>query len=225
MKKYKALFQENKKSAFLALAALILPVIGSSVSVFLLFKYEQQWAELKEFEIVFFAVTAFTMAFLLTPTTFIASLSGFLFGLKSIFYIVPAYIIASSIGYFISKQFDEGKLMNTIGVIDQKQVLKNTTQDSPFWFVILCRISPVLPFGLMNVVLPAFGITYKEFQLAGTIGMLPRTMLFIWIGATANNVIEAVQGEEGLGMKFYITSALVVLSCVGLIFMFKRKVK
>ena len=37
MKKYKVLFQQNKASAILALMALVLPVVGSSLTGFLLF--------------------------------------------------------------------------------------------------------------------------------------------------------------------------------------------
>ena len=224
MKKYKELFRHNRASATLAVLALVLPVLGSSLSAFFLLKYESHWSDLKQFEELFFVTAAFTMAFLLTPTTFIASLSGFLFGMISIVYLIPAYVMASSIGYFISKQLDGGKLMETISLLDTNHRLRGATTASPFWFVVLCRISPVLPFGLMNVALPAFGVTYKNFQLAGTIGMLPRTMLFIWIGATANNVIEAVKGDETLGFRFYMTSILVVLSCLGLGMLFKRKV-
>jgi uncharacterized membrane protein YdjX (TVP38/TMEM64 family) len=166
------------------------------------------------------------MAILLTPTTFIASLSGFLFGLSSLLYVVPAYLVASLLGYALGNYLDRGRLLKSMVEVDNKQVLKNTVESNPFWFVILCRISPVLPFGLMNLMLPAFGVKVKEFIFAGTFGMLPRTILFVWLGSAAQDLMEALQGSEGeIGFKFYLTALLVLVSSFGLLFLFRRKLK
>ena len=104
--------------------------------------------------------------------------------------------------------------------------MKNTVESNPFWFVILCRISPILPFGLMNLLLPAFGVKVKEFIIAGTLGMLPRTILFVWLGSAAQNLIEAFNTDNGdIGFKFYMTSTLVIISSFGLLYLFKRKLR
>ena len=222
----KKLFDLNRSSATLSLVAIILPILGSLLSLYLIINYPELTDWIKEHPLLFFIGTAFTMAILLTPTTFIASLSGFLFGLSSVFYVVPAYIMASLFGYLVGRYLDGGRLLASLVEVDDKQVLKNTVDANPFWFVILCRLSPILPFGLMNIALPAFGIKIKEFISAGTIGMLPRTVLFIWIGSTAQSLLQAVQGQDdALGSKFYLTSFLVIVSSLGLIFLFKQKMK
>jgi glucose uptake protein GlcU len=56
--------------------------------------------------------------------------------------------------------------------------------------------------------------------------MLPRTILFIGLGNATQNVMDAIQSnEEGIGMKFYLTLSLVLISSLGLIFLFKKKSK
>lgn len=222
----KKLLQLNRNSAIVSSVAVILPVLGSVLSLFIILDYPEVIVWAKSHQAIFFLGTAFTMAVLLTPTTFVASLSGFLFGLTSTFYLVPAYVIASLLGYIVGKKLDGGQLLKSIVEVDNKQVLKQTVDSNPFWFVVLCRISPVLPFGLMNVVLPAFGVRLRQFVTAGTIGMLPRTVLFIWLGSTAQTLLQAVKGEEdGLGFKFYLTSALIVISSLGLLLLFNKKMK
>lgn len=222
----KKLLQLNRNSAIVSSVAVILPVLGSVLSLFIILDYPEVTVWAKSHQAIFFLGTAFTMAVLLTPTTFVASLSGFLFGLTSTFYLVPAYVIASLLGYIVGKKLDGGQLLKSIVEVDNKQVLKQTVDSNPFWFVVLCRISPVLPFGLMNVVLPAFGVRLRQFVTAGTIGMLPRTVLFIWLGSTAQTLLQAVKGEEdGLGFKFYLTSALIVISSLGLLLLFNKKMK
>jgi len=226
MRDIKKLLHLNRHSAIISVVAVILPILGSLLSLYVIITFPEVTSWIKDNPILFFVGTALTMAVLLTPTTFIASLSGFLFGLSSVFYVVPAYMVASLLGYFVGRHLDRGKLLKSMVEIDDKQVLKNTVDSNPFWFVMLCRISPILPFGLMNILLPAFGVKIKAFITAGAIGMLPRTVLFIWLGSAAKNLMQALEGsDDGMGFKFYLTSFLVLFSSLGLLFLFKRKMK
>lgn len=221
----KKLLHLNRTWAAVALVAIVLPIVGSLLSLYVIVDFPEVTTWIKSHPLLFFVGAAFTMAVLLTPTTFVASLSGFLFGLSSVFYVVPAYVMASLLGYLLGQRLDGGKLLKSMIEVDNKQVLKNTVEANPFWFVMLCRISPVLPFGLMNISLPAFGVKLKEFIIAGTVGMLPRTVLFIWLGSAAQDLMQAIQGEEGIGFKFYLTSFLVLFSTFGLLHLFKRKIQ
>jgi len=226
MEKLKKLLHTNRHSFFISVVAVLLPIVGSLLSLYMIFTYPEITEWINNNEMFFFMGTAFTMAVLFTPTTFIASLSGFLFGLSSLMYVVPAYLIASLLGYVFGKHLDKGKLLKSMVEVDNKQLLKNTVESNPFWFVILCRISPVLPFGLMNLLLPTFGVKVKEFILAGTVGMLPRTVLFVWLGSAAQNLMEALNSNEGeIGSRFYITALLVIVSSFGLLYLFKKKLR
>jgi len=226
MKKIIKLLRTNRRSFFVSVIAVFLPILGSLLSLYIIFSYPEITEWIKNHPTLFFIGTALTMAILLTPTTFIASLSGFLFGLSSLVYVVPAYLLASLLGYLFGRHLDKGRLLKSMVDIDNKELLKNTVESSPFWFVILCRISPILPFGLMNLLLPAFGVKVKEFITAGTLGMLPRTILFIWLGSAAQNLMEALKSGGGdIGFKFYMTSLLVIVSSFGLLYLFKKKLR
>ncbi len=221
----KKLFNSNRRWAYISFVAIVLPIFGSLLSLYIIIEFPEVSVWIKSHPVLFFLGTAFTMAVLLTPTTFVASLSGFMFGLSSVFYVVPAYVIASLLGYFVGQRLDGGKLLRSMVEIDDKQVFRNTVDSNPFWFVMLCRLSPVLPFGFMNIALPAFGVKIKDFIAAGTIGMLPRSVLFIWLGSAAQNLMEALKGGDETGLKFYLTSFLVIFSSLGLLFLFKKKIK
>lgn len=226
MEKFKKLLYLNRRSLIVSGIAVVLPILGTFLSLYFILSYPELRVWIEEYFLLFFVSTAFTMAVLLTPTTFIASLSGFLFGLSSLVYVVPAYLVASLLGYALGQYLDRGNLLKSMVEVDDKQLLKNTVESNPFWFVILCRISPVLPFGLMNLMLPAFGVKLKEFIVAGTLGMLPRTILFVWLGSAAQDLMEALNGgDEGIGFKFYMTALLVLISSFGLLFLFRRKLK
>ncbi|MFN9374798.1 MAG: TVP38/TMEM64 family protein [Planctomycetaceae bacterium] len=59
-----------------------------------------------------------------------------------------------------------------------------------FWIVFLSRLSPLLPFNLLNY---AFGVTQvslRDFVLGSWLGMLPGTIMFLSVGSALGNLAE-----------------------------------
>ena len=73
-----------------------------------------------------------------------------------------------------------------------------------FWIVLLTRMSPALPYFLLNY---AFGITAvkpREYMLGSWLGMLPATLAYVYAGSVAANLGQALAGQgaarrRGLG--------------------------
>ena len=65
------------------------------------------------------------------------------------------------------------------------------------WKIVgLTRLSPVFPFNLLNY---AFGLTQvslKDYFLASWIGMLPGTIMYVYIGSLAGNLATLGSGER-----------------------------
>lgn len=64
-----------------------------------------------------------------------------------------------------------------------------------FWVVFLTRLSPLIPYGLLNY---AYGITavrVRDYLPASWIGMLPATLLYVYAGSAAVNLGEAITGR------------------------------
>lgn len=87
--------------------------------------------------------------------------------------------------------------------------------------VLLTRLSPVLPFNLLNY---GFGLTpvgLREYALSSCAGIVPGTLLYIWLGAAAG---EAVRAGAGAGRArtpaewaFYVVGLLATLAAVTLV--------
>jgi uncharacterized membrane protein YdjX (TVP38/TMEM64 family) len=61
--------------------------------------------------------------------------------------------------------------------------------------VFLTRLSPVLPFNLLNY---AFGLTavpLRTYVLASWIGMLPGTIMYVYLGSAAKSVADLLSGK------------------------------
>lgn len=57
--------------------------------------------------------------------------------------------------------------------------------------VLLTRLSPVLPFFLLNYAYGLTDVRLKEYALASWLGMMPGTLLFVYLGAAAGEVARS----------------------------------
>lgn len=218
---------QSVKSILLGLWMAVMPLLFSGVTGWQIIEYEPvilqftagQWA-------LVFMMATFTMALALTPTTLVAISIGYFLGLNGLAPLVLAYSAASLIGYFLAKPLS-GSMMNTIQDYYPKtnRLVAKLNNTSPFWFVILCRLSPILPFGVMNVVLSYIATPLKPFLLGGITGMLPRTFTALMVGKLANDLINVV-AHPGQNRFMQISFTLLVLvSGIGLTFYFKKVIK
>lgn len=171
-----------------------------------------QWA-------VFFGASIFTMGLAITPTTFIAVVCGYFFGFNSALLVVVCYQLASFIGYFLSKVVDEGFLTLLVSKYPKSMPFFENIEEKQLMVTFLARISPALPFGLMNVVLALAQVRLRNFFWGGLFGMLPRTLFFIWVGSKATVLIEALQSNQNLT----IVVAISIVALVSFYYILKPK--
>jgi uncharacterized membrane protein YdjX (TVP38/TMEM64 family) len=166
---------------------------------------------------LFWLIAVFLMGFAFCPTTFFALFIGYLWGFESFFPFVISYSLASLIGFGL------GKLIHGEAIIEflarkfkMAKFLANVQQDSFSW-VFLTRLSPVFPFAITNAMMAFIGVNFKNFWIAGTLGMLPRTILAFWTGVEAVNIQSLLNNSRETTWQDFISIALLILSAVGMI--------
>ena len=220
------LLQTNKLSLLLLLVLTILPFSVSFISLFFVYQYE---VELHSFIfiqwVVFYVLCSFTMAFALTPTTYIALLSGYFLGWSSLLGILPSYLVASLLGFYFAKKIDQGRLLNQLSNNNKLTIITENIKKDELWVIFFCRISPALPFAMMNVFLSMMNVKFKNFVLGSFLGMLPRTLLSIWIGLKASDLVSMFAKKTKPDFSTYCMAFLLVASIVGLYLFFMRAMK
>ena len=63
-----------------------------------------------------------------------------------------------------------------------------------FKVVLLLRFSPLVPFNALNYALALTGVSLRDYVLGSWIGMLPGTLLYVWLGAGARSLAAVVTG-------------------------------
>ena len=220
------LIRENASTFVSMLLLVVVPVVVSSTLAFILYQYQDFLRELSWLQmLLYFAVISVTMALALTPTTFVALVSGFYLGWNGFAGIVVSYGIAALVGYGLAQLIDHGKMMSFLNRFENARNLMQELRNQSWSLIFLTRISPVLPFALMNFVLSLLQVNKKKFLLASIVGMLPRTLFFFWIGTQASDIIKLLQDpDSGTGGQLLMIS-LIVISIGGLYFVFDRALK
>jgi uncharacterized membrane protein YdjX (TVP38/TMEM64 family) len=204
----------------------LMPLLASSSISYWVIKHEpdiqnftlQNWA-------VTFLLACFTMAFALTPTTFVALLSGYFLGWRAFLPLAVSYWVASYIGYKIAQKIDGGRFLKLLSEKPKvKQVLENLQKDE-FKIILLARLSPVLPFAVTNVLFSFSGTKLQNFLTAGFLGMLPRTILSIWVGTQAQEIKRLIENPSEGNISQLLVLGLVFASIFGLGYFVKRAFK
>jgi uncharacterized membrane protein YdjX (TVP38/TMEM64 family) len=87
-----------------------------------------------------------------------------------------------------------------------------------FKIVLLTRLSPLFPFTLLNY---AFGLTkvrFRDYVLASGIGMLPGTVMYVYLGSTVKELGDiaagSVEGGPAQLVLFFVGLAATVVVTV-----------
>lgn len=89
-----------------------------------------------------------------------------------------------------------------------------------FKMVFLVRLSPVFPFNLLNYALGLTKVTFRSYFFASWIGMLPMTIVYVYIGSVAQSItaLAADKAETTLAQKVLWWGGLIVtIVVVGLV--------
>ena len=223
MKFLRELFQKNFSTLLTMFLLVAVPLLGSASLLGLLYEKQDLLHHLSLGQaLLYFVVIAFTMAFALTPTTFVAIVTGYYFGWAGLPGMVLAYALAAALGYELAQRLDHGKLRHFLHLFPKAEAVLGELQNQSWQLILLTRLSPVLPFALMTFVLAIVGVPRKRFLLASVLGMLPRSLFFYWLGTEASNVLALLRNPDQGTMSKLVLAGLVVASLAGLFVLFNR---
>jgi uncharacterized membrane protein YdjX (TVP38/TMEM64 family) len=222
----KELFRENRSTLVSLLLLIAVPVLASSGLVYFFYEHQEFFENLNGWQLlVYFIVISFTMAFALTPTTFVALVSGFFLGWVGFPGIVISYGIASFIGYQVAQLIDHGRMTGFINHFPKAALVMDELKHHSWELILLTRISPVLPFAFMTFVLSIIKVPRRKFLIASMAGMLPRTLFFFWVGTQANNLLTLLKDPNAGTLGKVLLIGLVVISLFGLYYLLNNAIK
>ena len=215
----RALISKNLSTLSAIGIVTLMPLVSSSIVITLLIKYREIVESMATTQWLFiYIATSLTMAFAITPTTFIAICSGYFLGWIAAPAVVVSYLTASAIGYLIGTRLDGGRLIDSLKDYPKARALSINIHQSDWLLTALLRLSPVLPFSLTNLLLPALNIRLPVFLCAGCIGMLPRTLFSLWLGIKAQDIAQLIINPSPDWQTLILTTLLTIISVGGILY-------
>ncbi|KAA3439564.1 TVP38/TMEM64 family protein [Rufibacter hautae] len=223
---WQKLLKQNTGTLLYSLLLVVIPVLASSGLALWLYHNQELLQSLTPLQLVlYFLVVSLTMAFAITPTTFVALATGFFFGWGSFPGVVISYGVAALIGYTVARLIDHGKMTAFLHQFPKAEGVMNELRAHSLSLIILTRISPVLPFAFMTFVLSLVQVPRGRFLLASMLGMLPRTVFFFWMGTQAQDLLTLLKDPNAGTSGKLLLGGLVVISLAGLYFLLNNAIK
>lgn len=134
---------------------------------------------------------------LFVPGSIITVGAGFLFGLPlGVPLVSLASVLGASAAFGIGRAGARGWIERKVAASRRVRALDEAIGRHGFKIVILLRLSPVFPYALTNYVFAVTRIRFRDFLLASWIGMLPGTVLYVWLGSTLASLAEVINGTD-----------------------------
>lgn len=106
------------------------------------------------------------------------------------------------------------------GALDRAVAMKG------WLIVLLLRLSPVIPFNLLNYALGLTNVGLFEYALCSWIGMLPATVVYVYIGTTLSDLAQIVGGDispDPLTTSLFIVGLIATVIALIIVTYFAKK--
>jgi uncharacterized membrane protein YdjX (TVP38/TMEM64 family) len=121
--------------------------------------------------------------------------AGYTLGLlPGVITVSVASTIGASLVFLLSRFLLRDWVYQRVSHHPRFQGLDEAVRQQGFKIVLLVRLSPFLPFNVLNYMLGATKIAFRDFVVASWLGMLPATMVYVYLGTTIRGLTEELSG-------------------------------
>lgn len=168
-------------------------------------------------------VLSFSSALALAPPTLIAVVYGYFLRWQALPYLFGLNLLAIVLVYGSTRLTDPNRLLSRIelaypGIAPYCERFRTHELRLIFWM----KLSPLFPFAVTNLLFALSGARFDRIVLGGVMGMVPRTVLAIWIGMEAKEIRLLMENpNEGIAVRLFLLG-LLLISSLGIGFVFRN---
>jgi uncharacterized membrane protein YdjX (TVP38/TMEM64 family) len=150
--------------------------------------------------VVLYALAYVLATVLLLPGSALTLAAGFAWGpVWGVALVSPVSVLASTAAFLLGRTLLRARVEARVGRDPRVAAIDRAIGDDGLRLVLLLRLSPVLPFNLLNVALALTRVRLRDYVLGSAIGMLPGTVLYVYLGSLATTATELLAGRRPAG--------------------------
>ncbi|MED5331091.1 MAG: TVP38/TMEM64 family protein [Planctomycetota bacterium] len=182
------------------LAVLILVVLfATTVPLGDWLSWTQEWIDDQgSWGPILFLIAYILSCVLCIPGSALTVAGGAVFGLSWGFILVSVSSTAGAVAAFLTGRYvARGWVEEWIQKRPRFVAVNKAVEEQGLWVVFLTRLSPLFPFVFLNY---AYGVTrvrFRDYLLASWVGMMPGTVLYVFVGATAGAGLSEHDNTSG----------------------------
>ncbi len=133
---------------------------------------------------------------LLVPASPLTAAAGFEWGvLLGTLIVSPTSVLGATMAFLVARGAARPLVARRLSGDPRLLAVDRAIAERGLWTVLLLRLSPLLPFNVLNYALGLTRVRLWEYVLGSWIGMLPGTVLYVWLGSLAAEAGQVAQGE------------------------------
>lgn len=144
-----------------------------------------------------YGVAAAVAIVLMVPGSLLTLGAGFLYGPGwGLLVASPASVLGATGGFLVARYLLRSQVAERLGRLPRVAAIDKAVGERGLQVVLLLRLSPVLPFILLNYALGLSGVRLGAYVLGSAVGMLPITCAYVYLGS----LVPSVAGLGGSGL-------------------------
>ena len=165
----------------------------------------EQLADLGGWGPVLFILLYVIAAITLAPAFLLTFAGGAVFGLwRGTMLVFVGAVLGSSAVYAVAAPLARSRVLGWIDRDPRVAATRRAVVKDSAWIMFLLRLSPLVPYNLLNYALALSGVNYRDYLLA-LIGMLPAIIMYAYYGKVAGDVTRLAAGvEPARGREYYV---------------------
>lgn len=162
-------------------------------------------ADLGPWAPVLFVLAYIAAAVTLAPAFLLTFAAGAVFGLwRGTLLVYIGAVLGSSAVFAIASPLARSRLLRWLDRDPRVAAVRSAVVGEGVWVMFLLRLSPVVPFVLLNYALALSGVRYRDFLVA-SVGMFPAIVMYVYYGKVAGDVAKLAAGiTPPRGPAYYV---------------------
>jgi uncharacterized membrane protein YdjX (TVP38/TMEM64 family) len=173
--------------------------------------------------VVIYAAVFAVAAVCLVPGSILTVGAGLAYGLVWGTLIASiASALAATAAFLVARTIGRGRVARWVAADPRFARLDAAIGEGGLKLVILVRLSPLIPFNVLNYALGLTRVRLRDYALGSFVGMLPVTVLYVYIGSLAGQLVSLGHGTPQDGGLGHAVSAIGLAATIGATFYVTR---
>lgn len=136
----------------------------------------------------------------LLPGSLFTLAAGFAYGpVGGLLVASPASVVAATVAFLLGRTVLRDWIKKKIAQSPRARALDTAIGRNSFRLILLLRLSPVIPFNILNYALGLSDAKVGRYVIASFIGMLPGTWMYVYLGSLATTAARLTDASRGGG--------------------------